>query len=96
MKQAKTLVLEELVDLYLKQMGFDRKFKEMEACKAWPEVAGKVIAGYTSEVKMVGEKLVVHFTSPVVKNEIMMVKEGLVKALNDKIGEQVVKDLVCR
>ncbi len=36
----------------------------------------------------------VSFTSSVVKNEILMVKEGLIKALNDRVGDHVVKDIV--
>ena len=36
----------------------------------------------------------VSFTSSVVKNEILMVKEGLIKALNDRVGDNVVKDIV--
>ncbi|MDR0765474.1 MAG: DUF721 domain-containing protein [Odoribacteraceae bacterium] len=96
MKQAKTLKLEELMGLYLKQTGLERKFKEMEACLAWPEVVGQVIAAYTGEINMTNGKLFVRFTSPVVRNEMSMVKEGLVKALNDKLGEQVVKDIICR
>ncbi|MDR2413806.1 MAG: DUF721 domain-containing protein [Odoribacteraceae bacterium] len=96
MKQAKTLKLEELMGLYLKQTGLDRKFKEMEACLAWPEVVGRVIAAYTDEVKLIDGKLFVRFTSPVVKNEMSMLKEGVLKALNDQIGEQVVKDIIYR
>ena len=39
-------------------------------------------------------KVFVSFTSSVVKNEILMVKEGLIKALNDRVGDHVVKDIV--
>ena len=39
-------------------------------------------------------KVFVSFTSSVVKNEILMVKEGLIKALNDRVGDNVVKDIV--
>jgi predicted nucleic acid-binding Zn ribbon protein len=96
MKQGKTLRLDELVNLYLKQSGLDRRYKEMEACRLWPEVVGRAIAGYTREVSLEGGTLLVRFTSAVARHEIMMVKEGVMQALNDRLGERVVTDLVCR
>ena len=39
-------------------------------------------------------KLFVSFTSAVVRNEIMMVKEGLIRALNEKVGKEVVKEMI--
>ena len=39
-------------------------------------------------------KSVREFHFSVVKNEILMVKEGLIKALNDRVGDNVVKDIV--
>jgi predicted nucleic acid-binding Zn ribbon protein len=96
MKQGKTQRLDEVVALYLKQAGLDRKFKELEVCRVWPEVVGQVIASHTREIQVVERKLLVRFTSSVVRNEIVMVKEGLLRALNDRLGEEVVTDIVCR
>ena len=82
------------MELYLKQMGLTQHFKEQEVCRLWPEVVVGMIASKTKSVRMSNGKLFVSFTSSVVKNEILLVKEGLLKALNDRVGEGVVKDLV--
>ena len=39
-------------------------------------------------------KVFVSLISLVVKNESRMVKEVLIKALNDRVGDHVVKDIV--
>lgn len=96
LNQGKTLKLDELVDVVLKQMGLDRKYKECEVSVVWPEVVGKMIASKTKSLRMVEGKLFVSFTSAVVKNELMMVKEGLMSALNEKVGEGVVKDIIIK
>ena len=44
--------------------------------------------------KVMDGKLFVSFTSAVVRNEIMMVKEGLIRALNEKVGKEVVKEMI--
>lgn len=94
MKQGKTLKLDEIVALYLKQMGLSQKFKEREVCQVWPEVVGGMIASRTKSIRVSEGKIFVSFTSAVVKQEMMMVKEGLIKALNEKIGEEVIKEIV--
>ena len=96
MKQGKTLTMDELVNLYLEQMGLSRQFKEREVCQVWPDVVGGMIASRTKSVSISEGRLFVAFTSAVVRNEIMMVKDGLIKALNDKLGEQIIKGIVIK
>ena len=38
LSQGKTMKLDEVVDLVLKQMGVDKKYKECEVSQVWPEV----------------------------------------------------------
>lgn len=92
----KTQKIDELVEAVLKQMGLYQKFKEREVCQVWPEVVGQMIASRTKSVGISDGRLFVAFTSAVVRNEIMMVKEGLIKALNDRLGEQIIKDIVIK
>ena len=94
--QGKTQKLDELVALVLKQMGLDRKFKECEVSELGPQVVGKLIASKTKNIYMTEGKLFVSFTSSVVKNEILMVKEGIIAALNDRLGEKVVKEMIIK
>ena len=94
MKQGKTLTMDELVEMYLEEMGLSRQFKEREVCQVWPDVVGGMIASRTKSIRITDGKIFVSFTSSVVKNEILMVKEGLIKALNDRIGSDVEKDII--
>jgi len=93
-KQGKTLTMDELVEMYLEEMGLSRQFKEREVCQVWPDVVGGMIASRTKSIRITDGKIFVSFTSSVVKNEILMVKEGLIKALNDRIGSDIVKDII--
>lgn len=88
--------MDELVTLVLRQMGLERKFQEHRVCEIWPEVVGQMIASRTKRVMIAEGRLFLTFTSAVVKNEIMMVKEGLIRALNDKVGAEVVKEIIIK
>lgn len=96
MKEGKTKKIDELVEQVLKQMGLEQKFKEHEVCEVWPEVVGQMIASRTKSVEVVDGKLFVTFTSAVVRNEILMVKEGLIRALNDRVGKNVIREMIIR
>lgn len=96
MKEGKTKTIDELVDQVLRQMGLEQKFEEHEVCQLWPEVVGQMIASRTKSLNIVDGKLFVTFTSAVVRNEILMVKEGLIRALNDRVGKEVVKEIIIR
>ena len=96
LSQGKTMKLDEVVDLVLKQMGVDKKYKECEVSQVWPEVVGKMIASKTKSLKMTDGKLIACFTSAVVRNELLMVKEGLISAMNTKLGEDIVKDIIIK
>lgn len=96
MKEGKTKTIEELVSQVLKQMGLEQKFKEHEVVELWPEVVGQMIASRTKRVEVRDGRLFVTFSSAVVRNEILMVKEGLVRALNDRMGKEIIRDIVIR
>ena len=84
--QGKTQKLDELVGQVLKQL----------VSEIWPEVVGGMIASRTKNIYMTEGKLFVSFTSAVVRNEIMMVKEGVIAALNTRLGENVVKEMIIK
>lgn len=96
MREGKIEKIDELVEKILEDMGITQKFKECEVCSVWPEVVGKMIASRTKEVRMADGRLFVTFTSAAVRNEILMVKEGLIGALNDRVGRKVVQDIVMK
>jgi predicted nucleic acid-binding Zn ribbon protein len=96
MKEGKTKRIDELVDQVMQSLGLYNQYKEQEIYSIWPEVVGRMIAERTRKLEVVNGRLFVSFTSAVVRNEMMMVKEGLVRSLNERIGRDVIKELVIR
>ena len=50
LSQGKTMKLDEVVNLVLKQMGLDKKYKECEVSQIWPGVVGRMIASKTKSL----------------------------------------------
>ena len=49
--------LKEVLDRWLKAYGYDKKMKEVEVIKAWPEMMGTAVAHRTSEIYIKHKKL---------------------------------------
>lgn len=96
LRSNRTQKIDGLVEAVLKQMGIYQQYKEHEVTRIWPEVVGQMIASRTKDLRMVEGRLFVTFTSSVVRNEILMVREGLIHALNEKLGEPVVREMIIK
>ena len=96
MRRSRTQKIEELVKLVLKEQGLDVKLKELELIKAWENVIGTNVANATTDLYIKNRKLFVHVRSSIVRNELMLIKTGLILALNKEVEGKIIDDIVIR
>ncbi|MGZ2370546.1 DUF721 domain-containing protein [Ancylomarina sp. YFZ004] len=96
MRRSRTQKIEELVKLVLKEQGLDVKLKELELIKTWEKVIGKNVANATTDLYIKNKKLFVHVRSSIVRSELMLIKTGLIQALNKEVNEKIIDDIVIR
>ncbi len=96
MRRSNTEKIDAIINVYLKQTGVGKKLKEMELVNSWEEVVGISVAKRTSKIYISNRKLFVYVQSSIVKNELMMLKNGLITALNNKVHERIIDDIVFR
>ena len=94
MRRSNTQNINELVSQLLKDLKIDHKLKEVRVINSWNEVLGNNIARATSKIFIKNRVLFVYLNSSVVRNELMMLKSGIIKSLNEKVGEAVIDDIV--
>lgn len=96
MRRSKSQKIDELVKIFLKEQGLDVKLKELELIKAWEKVIGKNVSNATTNLYVKNRKLFVQVRSSIVRNELMLIKTGLIQALNKEVGEKIIDDIVVR
>jgi len=79
---------------YLKAMGIDKRMQEVNLIKQWENVIGVSVANMTRELYIRHGVLFVRIDSAVVRNELSMLKQGIIQALNNKAGGDVISDIV--
>ncbi|MGB5988800.1 MAG: DUF721 domain-containing protein [Marinifilaceae bacterium] len=86
--------IDKVIKSVFESLGYGKKLKEMELIDAWKEVIGVSVANRTEKIFLNNGKLYVKINSPVVKNELLMLKEGIKVALNNKVKANIVKEII--
>jgi hypothetical protein len=96
MRRSNVQNIGEVINELLKELHIDHKLEEVSIINSWGEVMGNNISRATTKLYFKDRVLFVSLSSSVVRNELLMLKSKIIKALNDKAGEKVVDDIVLR
>ena len=85
--------IKDLILRNLRTQGLETPLLQKRLIDAWPTVMGDIIAGYTENVYIRNQTLFVHLTSPALRADLSMMRQNIVKKLNDAVGSQVIADV---
>ena len=95
-RRTKTRSLKEVLQEFLRENKLDDRLKERELVRNWEDITGKMVARSTHSIYVKNRILFVEVRSSVIKNELIMIQEGLVKSLNESVGEKLIDKIVIR
>ncbi len=96
MRKSNTEKLSELIHSYVRDNNLERKLTEVDIISSWAGLLGKTVASYTQELRIRNGTLFVKISSPVVRNELLMMKEEIRRRLNEKAGKEIISQIVFR
>lgn len=82
--------ISKLLDVY----RLRRKFDETSILSIWPEIMGTAIANRTKQIYIHDKRLFLRIESSVIKNELIMVRQGIIQKLNEHAGSEVITEMV--
>jgi hypothetical protein len=94
MRRSNTEKLDEILSQVLKQNHLDEKLYEVKVIKSWPVVLGENIMNYTSNISFSKKKLYVTLSSSVLRQELFLSRDIIIKSLNENVGANVVQEIV--
>ena len=94
MRKSQTQNISEIISVIMKQNGLDEKLAEVRAIKSWEELLGITVARYTKNLYIKNHTLYVSLNSSIVRNEIMMIRDELIKKINEKAGRKIIDKIV--
>jgi predicted nucleic acid-binding Zn ribbon protein len=96
MRRSNVQNIGDVVNELLKNLNIDHKLKEVRLTNSWGEVLGNNVARSTTKIFIKNRVLFVYLKSSVIRSELLMLKSGIIKALNDKVGEKIIDDIVLK
>lgn len=96
MKRNNTEQVGEVIRRLLRQEGLETPLNEYRLVDAWKDVVGETIARYTTNIYIKNQVLYVYLSSSVLRQELMMSRQLLVRNLNAQVGSQVIVNIIFR
>ena len=93
MRKSNTEQLGNILRRYLREEGLETPLNQHRLINDWPDVMGQGIMQYTGERFIKGQTLYVQIRSSILKQELMMSRQTLVRRLNEHIQAQVITDI---
>ena len=94
MRKNNTQSISDVLRSYTRENKLDRKLNELDLIKSWESVMGKTVARYTGNLYIQNSTLFVETTSPIVRNELLMMKEEIRVRLNELAGNELIRQII--
>ncbi|HWW41007.1 MULTISPECIES: DUF721 domain-containing protein [Pedobacter] len=94
MRKPNDITLKEGIDKLLAVYKLKGKFDQTSVVALWPEIMGKAIANRTTQIYVNNKKLFVRIESSVIKNDLLMVRTGIIQSINERTGSEVITEIV--
>lgn len=86
----------EILRQYLKMTQLESQVFEGRIAQVWQEALGDEITQQTDRIHLESGVLYVTLKSPSLKNDIMMQRTRIRMALNEKLGSEIIKNILIR
>ena len=94
MKRVKAQSIGEILrEFFAQNPEIGRRLDEVRLVHAWREMLGPGVAQATHEVYVRGATLHVVLDSAVLRSELMMWRDRLVRTLNERVGTDVIREI---
>ncbi|MDQ0641440.1 putative nucleic acid-binding Zn ribbon protein [Pedobacter sp. W3I1] len=94
MRKPNDVTVKDAISKMLDVYRLRRKFDETSILSIWPEIMGTAIANRTKQIYIHDKKLFLRIESSVIKNELVMVRQGIIQKLNEHAGSEVITEMV--
>lgn len=85
-----------LLSAYLKSNNLEQGMAEFRLKRAWGELLGASVSRSTRQLYVKDGVLFARMHSSVLRSEISLIKDDLIRRLNEAAGKEVIRDIVVR
>jgi len=90
MRKPNDMTLKDAITKMLSVYRLKGKYDETGVVAMWPEIMGN----RTTQIYVAHKKLFVRIESSVIKNELLIVRTGIIQKLNERAGSEVINEII--
>lgn len=88
--------LGEALKEFLNKSRLKGEIQALQIDDVWEEIMGKTVARYTDKLQIFGNKLFITTQVAPLKNELAYQKEKIIQRVNEKLGKNIIKEVVIK
>jgi predicted nucleic acid-binding Zn ribbon protein len=96
MRRKETQKISEILKEVTNNSNLSQKLQETRLIENWGQLLGPMIKNSTRRIFISNRVLFVYLESPVIRNELFMMRTRLQEVLNQSVGENVIDNIVFR
>lgn len=77
----------------LREEGLETPLQQKRLIDSWEAVTGRIVARYTTEKFIQNQTLYVKIVNPALRQDLAMMRQQLVKRLNEQVGSFIISDI---
>ena len=77
----------------LREEGLETPLQQKRLIDSWETVTGRIVARYTTEKFIQNQTLYVKIVNPALRQDLAMMRQQLVKRLNEQVGSFIFSDI---
>ena len=77
----------------LREEGLETPLQQKRLIDSWETVTGRIVASYTTEKFIQNQTLYVKIVNPALRQDLAMMRQQLVKRLNEQVGSFIISDI---
>lgn len=86
----------QLLEEFARANNLEQGLAEYRVTKSWHELLGKTVSNATKSLVIKNRILFVKLHSSVLRNELALIKEDLIRRLNESAGSGIIDDIVLK
>jgi len=94
MRKTNDKTLKEAIEQMMQVYKIKRRYDETGIIAAWPELVGKSVANRTKELFINDKKLFIRIESSVIKNELVLIREQIIRKINDRVQSNLIEEII--
>ena len=77
----------------LRKEGLETPLQQKRLIDSWETVTGRIVSRYTTEKFIQNQTLYVKIVNPALRQDLAMMRQQLVKRLNEQVGSFIISDI---